>query len=227
MAFGHDLEAMARCVTDRTRLVFIANPNNPTGTWLTEAPLRAFLQALPATVVTLVDEAYFEYVSVAGYPDCSRWLDEFPNLVVTRTFSKAHGLAGVRVGYGLSHPVIADALNRVRQPFNVNSLAMAAAVASLADPSHVQRGVALNRQGMQQLREAFAAMPLRCFPSAGNFVLVDCGLPSGNVYEALLRLGIIVRPVAGYGLATHVRITVGTHAQNQRLIDAMRRVLHK
>ena len=226
MAFGHDLDAMARLVTDRTRLVFIANPNNPTGTWVAETQLRAFLRGLPDTVVTLVDEAYFEYVGLAGYPDSSRWLDEFPNLVVTRTFSKAHGLAGVRVGYGLSHPDIADALNRVRQPFNVNSLAMAAATASLGDPHHIQRSVDLNREGMQQLQEAFAGMPLRCFPSAGNFVLVDCALPSVKVYEALLQLGVIVRPVAGYGLATHVRITIGTHPQNQRLIDAMRHVLH-
>jgi histidinol-phosphate aminotransferase len=173
----------------------------------------------------LVDEAYFEYVDAPGYPDTSRWLNEFPNLVVTRTFSKAHALAGLRVGYALSNPEVADALNRVRQPFNVNSLGLIAAQASLGDTAHIARSVESNRAGMQQIKEAFAKLSVRVFPSAGNFLLVDCRRPAVQVYEGLLRAGVIVRPLGGYGMSTHQRITIGTAPQNERLIDALSGVL--
>jgi histidinol-phosphate aminotransferase len=224
MPLGHDLEAIARLAGSRTRLVFIANPNNPTGTWLAEAELKAFLRDLPATTIAIVDEAYFEY-SRDVCPDATRWLGEFPNLVVTRTFSKAHGLAGVRVGYALSSREIADGLNRVRQPFNVNAVALAAATAALDDTAHVNRTVALNAHGLAQLRSGLEALGLKVLPSAGNFVLVDLGRASGPVHEQLLRAGVIARPVGNYGLPNHLRVTTGTGEQNARFLGAMRAAL--
>ena len=225
MPLGHDLDAMAQRVNERTRLVFVANPNNPTGTWIDGKKLRAFLLALPRTAIAVVDEAYFEYSRWAGLPDCSEWLDGLPNLVVTRTFSKAHGLAGLRVGYALSSPEIADVLNRIRQPFNVNSVALAAATASLDDTEHVGRSVVLNRDSIQHLGEGLRALGLTVLPSAANFVLVDLGRPAGPLHEGLLRRGVIARPVGNYGLPNHLRITTGTAEQNQRLLRALGEVL--
>jgi len=218
---GHDLEAMAALVGGRTRMVFIANPNNPTGTWLGRAELRQFVAGLPRHVIVVVDEAYAEYVHEPDYPDTLTWIDEYPNVVVTRTFSKIYGLAGLRVGYSVSHPDIADLLNRVRQPFNVNSLAQVAAIAALSDRDHVQRSRQVNRQGLEQLTTGFRDLGLAVSPSAGNFLLVDTGHDAAVVYQALLRSGIIVRPVANYGLPRHLRITVGTPEQNERLLSAM------
>lgn len=221
MALGHDLHAMRGLVNERTRLVFVANPNNPTGTWVSSEALRAFVRSLPASTLVIVDEAYIEYATEPSFPNAAHWLREFPNLVVTRTFSKAYGLAGVRVGYALSHPDVADMLNRVRQPFNVSSLGLAAACAALRDEAHVAKSVAMNRDGLAQLTAGCDALKLRHYPSAGNFVLIDCGRPAGPVYEALLRAGIIVRPVANYGLPNHLRITIGTREQNERLLAAL------
>jgi histidinol-phosphate aminotransferase len=225
MALGHDLDAMRALVNERTRLVFIANPNNPTGTWVEREPLRRFIASLPATTIVLVDEAYGEYVNDTNYPNAALWLNEFSNLIVTRTFSKAHGLAGLRVGYGLAHPSVADILNRVRQPFNVNSLGLVAAAAALEDTDHLARSAQLNREGMQQLRVGLKSLGLRCYPSIGNFMLVDCGRPGVPVYDSLLRAGVIVRPVAGYGLPNHLRISIGTIAQNQRLLAALAAII--
>ncbi|ROR32293.1 histidinol-phosphate transaminase [Inmirania thermothiophila] len=222
---GHDLEAMRAAVGEATGVVYVANPNNPTGTWLRAAELEGFLAELPRHVIAVVDEAYFEYVEEPDYPDASRWLGRFPNLVVTRTFSKAHGLAALRVGYALSHPDVADLLNRVRQPFNVNHPAQAAAVAALGDADHVARSVAMNRAGMRQLEEGLRALGLHWIPSVGNFVTVDVGRPAAEVFQALLREGVIVRPVEEYGLPGHLRITVGTEAQNRRALEALGRVL--
>lgn len=219
---GHDLDAMRKLVTPATRLVFIANPNNPTGTWLGAAELRAFIGSLPPHVLVLLDEAYGEYVAGADWPDALRWLDEFPNLIVTRTFSKMYALAGLRVGYAVSHPQVAELLNRVRQPFNVNSLAQVAARAALDDAGHVMRSRQLNAQGLTQLSEGLDALGWRVSPSAGNFVLVDTGGPAQPWYEKLLRAGVIVRPVANYGLPEHLRITVGLPEQNERLLSALR-----
>jgi histidinol-phosphate aminotransferase len=221
MPLGHDLDAMAALVTPRTRLVFIANPNNPTGTWLDTARLHQFLRMLPDTAIAVVDEAYFEYSRDSDCADASRWLEELPNLVVVRTFSKAYGLAGLRVGYALSAPEIAETLNRLRQPFNVNSIALAAAVAALQDTDHVERTVALNRAGIASLRSGLEKLGLKVLPTAANFVLVDLGRPAGPVYEAMLRQGVIVRPVDNYGLPNHVRITTGTAEQNQRALEAL------
>jgi histidinol-phosphate aminotransferase len=221
MPFGHDLTALAAAVDDRTRVVFIANPNNPTGTWLDAAELEAFLRELPATVIAVVDEAYFDYVGESAYPDTSQWLERFPRLVVTRTFSKIYGLAALRIGYGLSHPQVADLLNRVRQPFNVNALAQAAALGALEDAAHVQHSVQVNRDGMRQLEHAFTDLGLAWIPSVANFVCVEVGDDAAGVYQALLRRGVIVRPVANYQLPRHLRVTVGTSDENQQVIAAL------
>lgn len=227
MALGHDLDAMRALVTDRTRLVFVANPNNPTGTWVEAKALRSFLASLPTSTLVVVDEAYIEYVEDESFPDTSTWLKEFPNLVVTRTFSKAYGLAGLRVGYALSTPAVAGLLNRVRQAFNVNSIALAAAVAALDDREHLQRSIDLNRSGMQQLERGLDALDIRRFPSRGNFILIDCGEPAGSIYESMLRQGVIVRPVGNYQLPTHLRLTIGTEAQNERMLAALKTALQK
>jgi len=223
--FGHDLEAMAALVNERTRVVWIANPNNPTGTWLTSDSLAGFLAELPETCVAVVDEAYTEYVEDPDFPDTTLWLDRFPNLIVTRTFSKVHGLAALRVGYSLSHPHIADLLNRARQPFNVNSIAQAAAIAALADEGHIQASLALNRRGMRQLEEGARELGIGFIPSVGNFITLDLGRPAGLVDQALLRAGCITRPIANYGLPNHLRVTIGDEAENSRLLTALRAAL--
>jgi len=223
--YGHDLQAMRELVNEKTRVIFIANPNNPTGTWLAAEELKDFLGSLPDKVITVVDEAYIEYVQEPDYPDASRWLDEFSNLIVTRTFSKAYGLAGLRIGYGLSHPGIAALLNRVRQPFNANSLALAAAEAALDDQEHIRTSLQLNQSGMAQLTAGFESLGLSCIPSVGNFITVDLGRPAAEVDQALLREGCIARPVANYGLPNHLRVTVGLQEENARLLEALQRVL--
>ncbi|MCI0504717.1 MAG: histidinol-phosphate transaminase [Gammaproteobacteria bacterium] len=228
--WGHDLDAMTEAVTENTRLIFIANPNNPTGTWLAGAALKAFIAGLPRHVIVVVDEAYFEYaidprMQAEGYPDALQWLDEFPNLIVTRTFSKAYGLAALRVGYAVSHPGIADLLNRVRQPFNVNHLALVAASAALNDAQHLDKGIHLNAVGMQQLVEGFDAMGLTFIPSVGNFISVDVGKEAAGVYDALLREGVIVRPVANYQMPNHLRVTIGLAQENARFLQSLQKVL--
>ncbi len=223
--YGHDLAAMAERVTDKTRLVFIANPNNPTGTWVRAEPLREFLETLPEHTLVVVDQAYGEYMDDPDYPDCVDWLDRFPNLVVTHTFSKAFGLAGLRVGYSVSAPGIAGILDRVRQPFNVNLLGGVAALAALEDRQHLGRSVEMNAGERDRLQDAFGGFGLEFVPSAGNFVLVDMGRAAMPVYDALLRKSVIVRPVANYGLDRHLRISVGTPAENDRLLQAMEEVL--
>jgi histidinol-phosphate aminotransferase len=222
---GHDLDALAALVTARTKLVFLANPNNPTGTWLEEAPLQAFMAALPPQVLVVLDEAYSEYAREHAVPDGTRWLAQFPNLIVVRTFSKAYGLAGLRVGYALSDPEVADLLNRVRQPFNVNSLALSGASAALGDRAHVERTVTTNRAGLLQLRAGLGALGLRVPPSAANFVLAELATEARALFAALQREGVIVRPVGNYGLPNHLRISTGTEAQNARLLAACRRLL--
>lgn len=223
--YGHDLQALRDRVSDRTGVVWIANPNNPTGTLLTEAALREFVASLPSSVMCVVDEAYFEYVQHGDYPDTSRWLGEFDNLIVTRTFSKAYGLAALRVGYGVSHPDVADLLNRVRQPFNVDSLAQAAALAALNDVDYLQRSVEVNQRGMRQLVEGVERLGLDYIPSHGNFLTIDTGREAAPLDRALLQQGVITRPIANYGLPNHLRVTVGMEAENARFLDALGRVL--
>ncbi len=225
MAYGHDLKAIADSVNEQTRVVFIANPNNPTGTWIGAAELEAFIRELPRQTLAVVDEAYFEYVQEADFPDASKWLDRYPNLVVTRTFSKVYGLAGLRVGYALSHPQVADLLNRVRSPFNVNTPAQAAALAALQDGEHLRRSVRMNTAGMAQLRDGLAALGLSVLPSVGNFLCVDVGRPGAQVYERMLYDGVIVRPVGGYALPNFLRVTVGTEKENQRFLTALAKAI--
>lgn len=221
---GHDLAAMAAAVDERTRIVFIANPNNPTGTRVTRAEVVSLLDTVPEDVVVVLDEAYFEYVDAGDHPDGIALLAHYPNLVVTRTFSKIHGLAGLRVGYAVSSAEIADLLNRLRQPFNVNSLAQAGALAALEDEHYVAESRALNQSERARLTTALEARGLSCIPSAGNFVTVEVG-EGARVYERLLREGVIVRPVDGYGLPRHLRVTVGLEAENSRLLEALDRVM--
>jgi histidinol-phosphate aminotransferase len=224
--WGHDLPAMARAITPQTRIVFVTNPNNPTGTWLDRTALRAFLEQVPERVIVVLDEAYFEYVQHPEYPDGIAWLKDFPNLIVTRTFSKAYGLAGLRVGYGVSSAALADLLNRVRPPFNVNSPAQAAALAALADETHLEKSRRTNRDGMRQLEQGFGQLGLGYIPSAGNFVCVEVG-DGARVNDALLRQGVIVRPVANYGMPRHLRVTVGLPQENTRFLAALKTALER
>lgn len=223
-AYGHDLTAMAAAIRDDTRIVFIANPNNPTGTLLTAAELHAFLCRVPADVAVVVDEAYYEYLDPELRTPTVAWLAEFPNLIITRTFSKAYGLAGLRVGYAVARPEVAELMNRLRQPFNVNSLALVAAEAALDDEDFLAASKRLNDAGLAQLSDGFRRLGLDYIPSWGNFICVRVGEAS-RVYRRLLERGIIVRPVANYGLAEHLRISVGTEAQNARLLAALEEAL--
>ncbi len=222
--YGHDLDAMAKAITVQTRIVFIANPNNPTGTWWPPAALKAFLDRVPREVVVVLDEAYDEYLDAGQRSRSIAWIAEHPNLIVSRTFSKAYGLAGLRVGFGMMDATLADLLNRVRQPFNVNSLAQVAALAALADADYVAESAELNRAGMAALCSALDAMGVAYVPSHANFLLIHVG-DSAAVYERLLRQGVIVRPVGGYGLPQHLRVTVGLPAENERFVAALKNVL--
>jgi histidinol-phosphate aminotransferase len=224
-AYGHDLAAMRSLVGPDTRVVFIANPNNPTGTWLGEKELHDFVTGLPDHVVVVIDEAYFEYVTAADYPDTTRWLADCPNLIVTRTFSKAYGLAGLRAGYAVSSPEIAQLLNRVRQPFNVNSIAQAAALAALDDVAHLESSIRLNQIGIGQLVSGFKRLNLSYIDSVGNFVVFETRGPAAECYERLLREGVIVRPIANYGMPNHLRVTVGLPEENARFLTMLERVL--
>ena len=224
-AYGHDLVAMNELIAPNTRLVFIANPNNPTGTWLNSDELQAFIEGLPGHVLVVVDEAYFEYVDNPQYPDTSKWLQRYPNLIVTRTFSKAYGLAGLRVGYALSHPEVAGLLNRVRQPFNVNQPAQAAALAALDDPAHVEEAVRRNREGIGFLASGFERLGLTWIESAGNFISFETDRPGVDVYNQLLQEGMIVRPLANYDMPNHLRVTVGLEKENQRFLEVLEKVL--
>ena len=219
--FGHDLDAMLKAVTALTRMIFIANPNNPTGTLLRAEELLRFLRAVPASVVVVLDEAYNEYLDPALQTDSIGWLAQFPNLVVTRTFSKAYGLAGLRVGYALGHETVIDLMNRVRQPFNVNSIALAAAAAALGDRAFVRRSHELNAAGMRQITQGLSRLGLSYIPSFGNFLSVNVG-DAARVFQQLLRRGVIVRPVAGYGMPAYLRVSTGLESENQRFLDALK-----
>ncbi|HEY1326158.1 MAG TPA: histidinol-phosphate transaminase [Casimicrobiaceae bacterium] len=218
--YGHDLCAMLAAITPRTRVVFVANPNNPTGTWIDPQRLEAFAAAVAPDVLVVLDEAYNEYLDAAQQANATRWIARYPNLVVTRSFSKAYGLAALRIGYGVMDGAVADMLNRVRQPFNVNALAQAAALAALDDAAYVEDSRRLNREGLAQLAAGFARLGVKALPSHGNFVLVEVG-DATRVYGALLRQGVIVRPVANYELPTWLRVTVGLPQENERFLAAL------
>ncbi|MDB5729001.1 MAG: histidinol-phosphate transaminase [Noviherbaspirillum sp.] len=226
--FGHDLDAMRKAIDADTRLVFIANPNNPTGTFVRGEELEAFMQAVPPQVVVVLDEAYNEYLAPELQYESIAWVKKYPNLLVSRTMSKAYGLAGLRVGFAIAQPAVTDLLNRIRQPFNVNSLAQAAAIAALKDRAFLERSAKLNAEGYRQLTHAFDAMGLEYVPSHGNFVLVRVGNDDGagaRVNLALLKAGIIVRPVGNYGLPQWLRITIGLPEENTAFIDALKKTL--
>ena len=223
---GHDLPAMLAAVTPRTRVVFVANPNNPTGTWIGAAAMEAFVAKVPREVVVVLDEAYDEYLAPSDRSRSISWIARYPNLIVSRTFSKAYGLAALRVGYGVMDASVADLLNRVRQPFNVNSLAQAAAIAALGDATYVEESARWNREGMRQIEAGLAKLGVAFVPSHGNFLLVNVGDGAG-VYAALLRDGVIVRPVANYGLPGFLRVTVGLPAENERFLAALGRALSR
>lgn len=223
--WGHDLDAMLAAIDEATRVVFLANPNNPTGTWFGPDALGRFLQRVPERVLVVLDEAYIEYAEGDDLPDGLDYLDAHPNLLVSRTFSKAYGLAGLRVGYGVCSAAIADVLNRVRQPFNVNALALAAARAALDDEDYLARSRRVNDAGMAQWEEGLKALGLGWIPSRGNFVAVELDREAGPVYQALLAEGIIVRPIGGYGMPRHLRVSIGLPEENARCLAALGKVL--
>jgi len=229
--WGHDLDAMLASITSKTRLIFIANPNNPTGTCLSAKDLQSFLEKVPQNIVVVIDEAYEEYAAHPGsgfsdeYYSMISSLAQFENLVITRTFSKAYGLASFRVGYSISSIRIADLLNRVRQPFNNNTFALEAAAIALDDSQYLQKGVELNWQGMAYLTNGFKSLGLSYIPSAGNFVCVQTGTDSAKIYEKLLYEGVITRPVDNYQMPDHLRISIGTMNENQRVFASLKKVL--
>ena len=223
---AHDLDAMRAAIMPGTKIVFVANPNNPTGTWLTGAAVESFIASVPKDVIVVLDEAYNEFLEPSEQSASIKWLPKFPNLIVSRTFSKAYGLAALRVGYGVMDAALADLLNRVRQPFNVNSLAQAAAIAALDDVDYVTESRRLNREGLRQLGAGLEALSIRYVPSHGNFVLIDVG-DAAAVNLALLRQGVIVRPVANYGLPSFLRVTVGLPAENARFLAALESAISK
>ena len=225
MPLGHDLAGFRKLWRDDISIVFIANPNNPTGTWLPAAEIEAFLDFVPKHVVVVLDEAYWEYLDAALRGDVRGWLDKYPNLVVTHTFSKTYGLASLRAGYALSSPEVADLMNRVRQPFNNNSLALLAAEVALADQEHVRKSVALNNGERDRLEAALKQMGLSWLPSQANFLAIDFGRDAAPIHQALLQKGIIVRPTASYEMPNFLRITIGTPAQNDRLLKALGEIL--
>ena len=226
--FGHDLDAMAAAIDADTRLVYVANPNNPTGTFIPAAEIEAFLQKVPSKVIVVLDEAYNEYLAPEQQFESSQWVRKYPNLIVSRTFSKAYGLAGLRVGYAIAQPAVTDLMNRIRQPFNVNSLAQAAAVAALNDKEFLEKGARNNAEGYKQMTAAFDELGLEYVPSFGNFVLVKVGNDDGagaRVNVALLKQGVIVRPVGNYGLPQWLRISIGLPQENATFIAALRKAL--
>jgi len=218
--YGHDLEAMAKAVDEDTYVLWVANPNNPTGTYASPQRIEALLRQVPERVIVVLDEAYNEYLPADLKADSAKWLKRHPNLVVVRTFSKAYGLAGLRVGYGLTHPSIADVMNRVRQPFNVNSIALVAATAALDDMEFVAKSYAENLQGLRQLEQGATSLGLEYIRSFGNFVTIRVG-KAADIYKRLLRRGVIVRPVGGYELPEHLRVTSGTPDENETFLAAL------
>jgi histidinol-phosphate aminotransferase len=219
--YGNDLDAMAAAVRQHTRIVFVANPNNPTGTFTPWAEIERFVQRLPRQVLVVLDEAYGEYLPDALASPTPAWLALLPNLVIARTLSKAYGLAGLRVGFALAHPEVAELMNRVRQPFNVNHLAMVAACAALGDAEFIARSRDVNARGLEQLTAGFERLGLRYIPSRANFVTVHVGPDADRVYREMLAAGVIVRPIAGYGLPEHLRVTVGLPEHNERFLAAL------
>ena len=227
MPYGHDLQRFLEVIDEHTAVVFIANPNNPTGTWLKEADLKRFMQSVDEHIVVVVDQAYAEYAQVHDYPDVSKWLDDYPNLIVTQTFSKIYALAGLRIGYALSSVEIADLFDRLRQPFNNNALALKAAIASLDDTAHLENSIRLNSEGLAYLSEGCSKLGLKCLPSAANFLCIEIGDRAAAIYNALLERGVIIRAIENYDMPRHLRVTVGSVEQNRRFLETLKQVLER
>lgn len=224
--FSHDLDAFLKAITPKTRLIFIANPNNPTGTLIAKEVLKAFLQQVPKNVLVVLDEAYDEYLSVANKSEAISWLNTFENLIISRTFSKAYGLAGLRIGFGLMHANVADMLNRVRQPFNVNNVAQAAAIASLDDDSFVERSYALNQAGMLQLSQGLTKLGLSFIHSYANFISFKVK-NAASVNQKLLQNGVIVRPIANYEMPDYLRVSIGLLSENARFLNVLEQIMNE
>ena len=222
--YAHDLMAIQEAITPSTRLIYLANPNNPTGTGFSDDEFQQFMEMAPLHCMVVLDEAYFEF---ARHRSGIEMLNEFPNLVVTRTFSKAYGMAGLRLGYSVSSPQVAEILNRVRQPFNVNSVALAAALAVLDEPQYVQDVVELNTVGLKQLQAGLKALDLPCLPTEANFVAFEAGPRAGEIYDALLRDGVIVRPLGGYDMPDYLRVSVGLESENALFLDSLAAILKR
>jgi histidinol-phosphate aminotransferase len=223
--FGHDIPKMIDAVTEKTRVIFVVNPNNPTGTYTNAKDLVLLLDSVSPQILVVVDEAYSEYIDREDYPDTLALLKKYPNLVITRTFSKAYGLAALRFGFAISSPEIADILNRARLPFNVNTIAAVAANAALHDQEHIRRSVENNAQGMRWLEENLRKLNIDFIPSLGNFITINVVKSAKEIYQNLLLLGVIVRPLEAYGLSTYIRVTIGTPEQNERFLQALQQVM--
>ncbi|MGQ9609242.1 MAG: histidinol-phosphate transaminase [bacterium] len=223
--YTHDLQAMADAITDKTKVIFIANPNNPTGTMVTSEQVEQFMKRVPDDVVVVFDEAYYEYVTRSDYPQTLKYIQDGRTVITLRTFSKIYGLAGLRVGYGITRPDIVEVLNKVRQPFNVSMVAQAAARASLKDKEHVAKSIKINSEGKEFLYKELEKMGLDYVPTEANFILIHVGRSGTEVMSKMLKKGVIVRPVGGYELPNSIRVTIGTPQQNQKFISALKEVI--
>jgi len=223
--YRHDLEEMAKRITPKTKMIFVGNPNNPTGTAVTPREIETFMEKVPDEVIVLFDEAYYEYMPEDLRPDTIRYVTEGRYVLTLRTFSKIYGLAGLRVGYGVAPPPLIGLLNRAREPFNVNSLAQVGALAALEDVNHLAASRQLNEIGKQYFYDQLAALGLSFIPTAANFLLVNVGGDGKAIAQALMRKGVIVRPMGMYGLPQHLRVTIGTPRENERFISALREIL--
>ncbi len=224
--FRPDLDSTLKSINKKTRMIFLANPNNPTGTWISKKEITRFMNNLPRSILVILDEAYYEYVNSHDYPDGIDLQREYENLIVTRTFSKAYGLAGLRIGYSVSNPEIAELMNRIRQPFNVNSLSLVAAGLALDETDFLKESISINEDGMKFLEQTFSRLDLQYIPSAGNFLTVDLGQSAFPIYELLLQKGIIVRPIEVYGLPNHLRVSIGLPHENERFSEALEETLN-
>ena len=223
--FGHDMQAMINAIDKKTRVLFLVNPNNPTGTYTNQNEFHQLMESVPPHILVVVDEAYGEYINAPDYPDTLSYLARYPNLMITRTFSKAYGLAGLRLGYAISSPEIADMLNRARLPFNVNTIASTAAIAALEDQEHVKKANHINQNGMQYFQKAFDHLKLKYIPSVGNFITLNVG-DAVFMYQQLLREGIIVRPLHAYHMPEFIRVTIGTEEQNERFLLTLNKLIN-
>ncbi|WP_319379631.1 histidinol-phosphate transaminase [Thiomicrorhabdus sp.] len=227
--FGHDLDAILDAITAKTKLIYLANPNNPTGTYFDKESWEGFISKVPKNVIVVLDEAYFEYAQdlcpPGSYADGLEYVEDFPNLLVSRTFSKIYGLASLRIGYLVGTPQVLEYINRLKQPFSVNSYAQAAAMISLTDPQFLKKSLLTNSQGMRQITDFLNGKSIDFIPSVANFITIKLGEEAGEMNQKLLQDGVIVRPLAGYGMQEYLRVTIGTNVENRHFIGALNKLL--